>query len=342
MGNGTGVAGVAPGADLVVASVFTCDGSTPCDDPSATIDDVAAGIDWVVANGAKVVNLSLGAGGGGLLGGIIGGGGNEDSPLGPAVQRAWDRGAIPVLAAGNENASLFGANGSYGNINAIVVGATTPNGSVASYSNGLAASTKWGLVAPGGDSDGVNEHMIVSAFDGSGCNPAHAPNCYAYLSGTSMAAPMVTGAVALLLSQGLSREVAIKTLLDTADRKGTCGAGCQGHLNVSNAVAVHASPGGGGSDTTATPTTKKKSTGTTRAPSAATTAAPTTAALAPETTVADQTTSTTRKPPKAFVLNTTSKDSDEVSSPLALGAFAALVLAAAGTLLKLRRNATGV
>ncbi|MBA2608932.1 MAG: S8 family serine peptidase [Actinobacteria bacterium] len=346
MGNNTGVAGVAPGAQLVVARVFRDNGS---DDPSAELNDVKAGIEWVVANGAKVVNLSLGVSGG-LLGGFVGGGSNEGSPLGAAVQAAWDAGAIPVIAAGNENGSLFGADGSYGDLDAIVVGATIRNGSVAGYSNGLTRGTKWGMVAPGGDSNGVDKDMILSTFTRGNCQPSNSPSCYAYLSGTSMAAPMVSGAAALLLSQGLSREQAVQTLLDTAD-KVSCGEGCQGRLNVGRAVAKNASvnnngggtssSGGGQTTTPGSPTTgRRRSTATTSAPGSAPGSAPT-APTPAEIVVPSEPTHlefpTTRKPRQAIVLN--SGTSDDSGIPAAAGAAGVglLAVALAGTGISLRR-----
>src|SRR5207245_981842 len=52
-GNGIGIAGVAPDAQLVVAKVLSSQGT-------GDIDDVNAGIKWVDDHGPKVVNLSLG------------------------------------------------------------------------------------------------------------------------------------------------------------------------------------------------------------------------------------------------------------------------------------------
>lgn len=335
MGNGSGIAGVAPTAQIVMARVFKPSSNG---EPTADLNDVKAGIDWVVAHGAKVVNLSLGVSCSGVLCATgITGGNNQNSPLGPAVQAAWDAGAIPVIAAGNDGGALFGSNGSYGDLDAIVVGATIKSGAVATYSNGLTSGTKWGIVAPGGDNNGVDADMILSTYAGSGCNPADAPNCYAYLSGTSMAAPMVSGAAALLLSQGLSREDVVATLLSTAD-KVSCGSGCQGRLNVGNAVAAHAgSNSGGGGGNTSTPTTKKKST-VTRAPG--TTALPATTTTGVPDTTAPSTTSTTTRRQAIVLKSTNSGGSKGVPAGAGVAGVLLLGLVAIGTFVTARRGAT--
>ncbi len=55
-----------------------------------------------------------------------------------------------------------------------------------------------------------------------------------------MAAPHVTGAVALLLAQGYGQEAAVNRLLDTADKGVGCEANsstCRGRINVDRATA---------------------------------------------------------------------------------------------------------
>ncbi|MGH9180726.1 MAG: S8 family serine peptidase [Acidimicrobiales bacterium] len=214
--NGRGIAGIAPDAKLLVAKVFRGD--------SASLDDVKAGIRWVVDRGAKVVNLSLETT---SFLGLFGGGGAD---LAVAVDYAWSRGAVPVLAAGN--ASLFSGSANYGSANAVVVGATGRNDEVASYSVPT-GTAKWALMAPGGNTArGGPESAVYSTF---------VPNRYAYIEGTSMAVPHVSGALALLLSRGLTPQRAVEVLLATADRGVGCGGGsptCAGRLDVARAVGT--------------------------------------------------------------------------------------------------------
>src|SRR2546421_551315 len=76
-----------PDARLVVARVLSADGS-------GFTEDINRGIQWVVDHGAKVVNLSLGEADQMIVS-------RFGTPLRPAVEYAWSRGAIPVLASGN-------------------------------------------------------------------------------------------------------------------------------------------------------------------------------------------------------------------------------------------------
>ena len=220
--NGVGIAGIAPDAELVVAKVFK--------GASANADDVVAGIKWVVDHGAKVVNLSLG-------GAVFVVAATFGSEFASGVEYAWARGAIPVLASGNDD--LFGAgigSAEYGDINALVVGATGHDDTVANYSSPT-GNAKWALVAPGGTGGQAagEADNIYSTFWAEGKQ-----NQYSYLAGTSMAAPHVTGAVALLLAQGLTKEQAVERILATTDAV-PCGANseyCRGRLNVARAVGA--------------------------------------------------------------------------------------------------------
>jgi subtilisin family serine protease len=326
-GNGVGIAGVAPNAKLIVARVFTPGENGG--EPTADLKDVQAGIEWVVGQGAQIVNLSVGVETSGVC--LLCGSGSQN-PLGPAVEEAWQRGALPILASGNNNQQLFGGGPGYSNLDAIVVGATGKDDSVASYSSDI-GNAKWGLVAPGGDivastdprctdSSRTDCPMVLSTFAGDTCNPPSGPSCYAYLAGTSMAAPHVSGAAALLFAKGLTRQEVVDTLLATTDSI-DCGANCAGRLNAARAVGTVANDdtnNGGHTSTTRTPTTRKTTGG--GSTKASTTTTPTTTSPFTFNNEKQSTTTVRRPPRRAIVLN--AEPSDEDGIPVGVG-FAGIV-----------------
>jgi thermitase len=208
--NGDGIAGVAPDAHLIVAKALS-------DRGSGVTEDINNAIAWVVDHGARVVNLSLGEDDLQLVSRL-------GTPLRPGIEYAWSRGAIPVLAAGNYEGLSGTGSANYGDLDAVVVGATGPTGTVAGYSTSL-GNAKWGVVAPGGSGDGPGAD-VLSPFPG---------NRYAWLAGTSMAAPHVSAVLAMLLAQGLDPSAAVNRIITTADHT-SCGTGCKGRVNAAAAV----------------------------------------------------------------------------------------------------------
>src|SRR5438874_9755090 len=230
--NGKGIAGVAPGAKLIVAKALDANGA-------GADADVQAGIMWVVDHGAKVVNLSLGDGSSLPLN--LGSTGGISAPMTAGIEYAWSHGAVPVLAAGNNGGGLLsgllgGGNASFGGLHAIIAGATAPSGAMAAYSSPLTADN-WAIAAPGGANDGTAADDIMSTWWASGKT-----NQYLAIAGTSMATPHVAGAVADVLATGLGQRAAVDRILTSADPGVACGASCAGLLDVSKAVGGPATP----------------------------------------------------------------------------------------------------
>jgi len=180
LAQGTRISGVAPRAYIGNYKALTVptdanvglDGNAP---------ELVAAIEAAVRDGMDVINLSIGE--------------PEITPQRDVVSLALDAaaaaGVVPVVAAGNDFAE-FGAGSltSPGSAaDAITVGASTSGASpsIASFSSSgptpLSLRLKPDVVAPG--------NAILSAQ----------PDGWGTLSGTSMAAPHVSGAVALLLQR---------------------------------------------------------------------------------------------------------------------------------------------
>jgi serine protease len=191
--NGIGGSGGAPAAKLMPIRVLD---ETGAGDPAV----IAEGIDWAVAEGATVINLSLG--GSGLSARLLKGG-----QINRSIRAAYEAGAVVVAAAGNDGRALrsyrFG-------VPVLVVNAVDSAGRLASFSNYADARA---VSAAGVD--------IVSTAP---TNPTPAfpqgTRGYGTLSGTSMAAPLVAGEAALLLGRGLSAAETIDVIAATAKPTG--------------------------------------------------------------------------------------------------------------------------
>ena len=221
-GNGIGVSSVAPGAMYIPVRVLGNDGS-------GSTDGVARGIDFAVARGADVINLSLGD----QLG-AVGGGSPE---FGQAIDRALDAGVIVVAAAGNTGLPVCEQPSGQGRI--LCVGSVDENRQrsfFSSFGSGL------GVVAPGGSA--LLGRDILSLFN-------EGPSSYTELAGTSQAAPHVAGVAALLVSKGLRGQAAVNRILATASDAGPPGPDAEfgaGIVNARRAVeGLTRSPGSPGS-----------------------------------------------------------------------------------------------
>ncbi len=159
-----GISGVANNrAELMVIDAALPNGNY-------TTQDIVLSIDYAAANGAKLINMSIG----GLY---------RDLLLEKAVSDAYDKGALCICASGNEGSALPQSPGD--TACAVSVMSHDKYGSKDIDSN---HGSEKDVSAPG--------EKIYSTYTGMAK--------WKYISGTSMAAPMVTGLAVLILSENES------------------------------------------------------------------------------------------------------------------------------------------
>lgn len=238
--NGIGTAGVCRNCKLVNIKVASATGQL-------SMTSVIRGIDWAISKNVQVLNMSF----------------ESQQPCSSpnatavreAVARAIANGVNVVAAAGNQASPV--TNTTPATCAGVVsVAATAPGNVLAPYSNYGSVT----LAAPGGG--GVHQPPYSGYGMGVGCpddpgssfypysegvlaawttTPASGnAHCYRYLSGTSMSAPHVAGAIGLMLSVNPTlRPAQVKQLLTGSASplpacNGQCGAGL---LNVAAAVS---------------------------------------------------------------------------------------------------------
>ena len=190
--------GVAPATHFVGLKVLDANGV-------GRISDVIAALDWCIANkeryNLRVVNLSLSA--------SVTGPAASD-PLCQAAERAVDAGLVVIASAGN-NGGLYGTVGAPGNDpKVITVGASNTRGTKARGNDQITSFTGRGptaydvlikpdIVAPGND-------LVSLRAPGATIDTLYAAQTrvassvyYSRLTGTSMSAALVSGAVAAML-----------------------------------------------------------------------------------------------------------------------------------------------
>ncbi len=207
IGSGGQFKGSAPESKLLALQVLDANGS-------GSMSDVMAALDWLLTYGEyfdiRVVNLSLGKG-------ISES--NETDPLVLAVERLWDAGIVVIVAAGNDGYSGSMTINSPGNSRKVItVGSLTDNATGADHSDDYVSSfssqgptigdyvLKPDLLAPGNRLVGAvwKKSILAKALqhrqkacDATDCGD----DVYLEMSGTSMATPMVSAAVALMLDK---------------------------------------------------------------------------------------------------------------------------------------------
>ncbi len=203
-GNGTGGSGIAPGARIMSVKVLDAN-------RSGDSSQLAKGIRYAVDQGAKILNISIN--------------GDGTSPdLDDALRYAGQKGATVVASAGNNSRDLditpsFPASSTEPAV--LTVTASEQTGGLLGIANrGLRTVD---LAAPGGN--------ILSTARGSG---------YELRQGTSMAAPFVSGSLALLAAArpDLSQETLRAALVQSAPQP-TLLAGLLGSGALNVATALH-------------------------------------------------------------------------------------------------------
>ncbi len=223
--NNDGVAGTCPNCSLLIARVLD-------NNNEGSDSDLIAGINWASANGAKVINMSLG-------------GFPSSTPLQQAIDNAWNRGAVLVASSGNA-----GTNGTdrfpatYPNV--IAVAATDSNDARATWDDpnttdrveGSNAGNWVDVAAPGKgiySTTGGFYWPWTQRYEGR----------YESWDGTSMAAPHVSGLAGLIFSKGgfmLDNAKVRNRIESTAKDLGTTGRdNVFGHGRI-NAQAALADP----------------------------------------------------------------------------------------------------
>lgn len=177
-GNASGEAiGVAPEADLMHGLVLP--------NGSGYTSQIVGGMQWAVDNDAEVISMSLG-------------GNRKDEQFIQPIRNAQSQGVLVVASSGN---SGDGTSGSPGNVyDSISVGASDSNRNIAGFSSGETIDTDQDWNDP--PSDWPDQYVVPDvAAPGSGVKSADSSGSgYLLLSGTSMAAPHVSGAAALMES----------------------------------------------------------------------------------------------------------------------------------------------
>lgn len=232
-GTTVGVAGVTGAAANVRVLVQRVCGAAGCY-TSSIVNAIRAGADYP---GMVALNLSLG-------------GGQLSTAEKNAIAYATGKNVLVIASAGNSGTSKVACPAC--DDNAISVAATTWRDELASYSQygrGLDISAPGGLCYSNTTEEGCVFSAIVAGYTaGRSYAGPLGGGSYAYMNGTSMAAPQVTGAAAVVASKTGLRGSALRArLLGTADDLGSRGYDTRfgsGRLNVFRAVT------GGGSTAT--------------------------------------------------------------------------------------------
>ncbi len=191
--------GVAPECHFIVVKVLDQRGD-------GNISDVLAGLQWIIDNrkryNIRIVNISVGTAAKESL--------DENSLLVQGVNAVWDSGIVVVVAAGNNGPGPMSISTPGISRKVITVGSSDDNiavevfGTRAKDYSGRGPTPycikKPDIVAPGSNIISCNISRFLNKNAGMKYQQTDNPMMYTIKSGTSMATPVVSGAIALLLS----------------------------------------------------------------------------------------------------------------------------------------------
>lgn len=196
VGHGTHVASIAAGTGAqskgkfkgVAPAAKVLNGKVLDDSGSGDDSGILAGMEWAAAQGADVVNLSLG-----------GMDTPEVDPLEAAVNKlSAEKGILFAIAAGNEGPQSVGSPGSADA--AVTVGAVDDKDGLADFSS-TGPRVGDGAIKPDVTAPGVDITAASAKGNDIAKEVGEKPAGYMTISGTSMATPHVAGAAALLKQQ---------------------------------------------------------------------------------------------------------------------------------------------
>jgi len=207
--------GIAPKCNLIGVKVLNSKGD-------GNISDVLAGLQWIIDNKKKynirIVNISVGA--------TTKSEQDESSMLVKGVNAVWDAGLVVVVAAGNNGPNPMSISIPGISRKVITVGSSDDNYTVEVFGSKKrdysgrgptsACIKKPDIIAPGSSIVSCQVHKRKSYKT----KNRNTSPMYTIKSGTSMSTPIVSGAIALLLSRHpklTNRDVKLKLKTSTID-----------------------------------------------------------------------------------------------------------------------------
>jgi len=213
MNNGEGACGIASGTKILPLRIFPTNGDT-----GATFSSIIQAVEYATEiDEIRVLSMSIATS-------------YESSLLQSAINEAWNAGKVIVAAAANSNTDIKYYPAAHNHV--VAVAAINKSGTKASFSN-------------------FGDWVDISAY-GTGIYSTYFDDTYAYMSGTSMACPLVSGCFALLFAADptLSNELAVDVLTtftsdvytDNPDYIGELGSGMVNPYLALNGL-THSQPG---------------------------------------------------------------------------------------------------